>query len=84
VLKVDGQTVATQKMERTIPLILQWDENLDVGSDTGTPVDDKDYQVPFKFTGKINKITLTIDRPKLTPEDEKKLMQAQRNNKASE
>ena len=65
-------------------MILQWDENLDVGSDTGTPVDDSDYQVPFAFTGKINKITLTIDRPKLTPEDEKKLMQAQRNNKASE
>jgi hypothetical protein len=26
----------------------------------------------------------TIDRPKLTPEDEKRLMQAQRNNKVSE
>jgi hypothetical protein len=25
------------KIERTIPLILAWDENLDVGSDTGTP-----------------------------------------------
>jgi arylsulfatase len=37
-------------------------------------VDDKDYQVPFAFSGKINKITLTIDRPKLTPADEKKLM----------
>jgi hypothetical protein len=84
VLKVDGKPVATQKTDRTLPLILQWDENLDVGSDTGTPVDDKDYQVPFKFTGKINKITLTVDRPKLTPEDEKKLMQAQRNNKTSE
>ena len=85
VLKVDGQVVVTQKMERTIPLILQWDENLDVGADTGTPVDDKDYQVPFKFTGKINKITLTIDRPKLTPEDEKRLMEeGQRNNRASE
>jgi hypothetical protein len=84
VLKVDGKEVATQTMERTMPFILQWDENLDVGSDTGTPVDDRDYQVPFAFTGKINKITLTIDRPKLTPEDEKKLMQAQRNNKASE
>jgi arylsulfatase len=84
VLKVDGKEVATQKMQNTIPLILAWDENLDVGSDTGTPVDDRDYQVPFKFTGKINRITLTIDRPKLTPEDEKKLMQAQRNNKTSE
>ena len=67
-------------MERTIPFILAWDENLD----TGTPVDDKDYQVPFAFTGKINKITLIIDRPKLTPEDEKKPMAAQRNSKTSE
>ena len=72
-LKVDGKEVATQKMERTIPLILQWDETFDVGADTGTPVDDKDYQVPFKFTGKLNKLTLTIDRPQLTPEDIKQL-----------
>jgi hypothetical protein len=84
VLKVDGQAVATQKMERTIPLILQWDENLDVGADTGTPVNDQDYQIPFRFTGKLNKVTLSIDRPKLSPADEKRLMEAQRNNKVSE
>lgn len=84
VLKVDGKVVAEQKMERTLPLILQWDENLDVGSDTGTPVEDKDYQVPFAFSGKLDKITLTIDRPKLTPEDIKKLEAATRNNKVSE
>jgi hypothetical protein len=47
-------------------------------------VDDKNYQVPFRFTGKIGKITLTIDRPKLTPEDEKKLREAQRNKAASQ
>jgi hypothetical protein len=34
VLKVDGKTVATEKMDRTIPIILQWDENFDVGADT--------------------------------------------------
>ena len=28
VLKVDGKEVATQKMEHTLPLILQWDETL--------------------------------------------------------
>jgi arylsulfatase len=78
VLKVDGKEVARQKMPHTIPFILQWDENLDIGSDTGTPVDDGDYQVPFKFTGKFSKITLSIDRPKLTPEDIKKLQEAQR------
>ena len=51
---------------------------------TGTPVDDQDYQVPFRFTGKLNKLTLTIDWPKLSPEHEKRLMEAQRDNKASE
>ena len=45
---------------------------------------DRDYQVPFKFTGKLTKLTLTIDRPKLTPEDIKKLEAAQRNNEVSE
>jgi len=84
VLKVDGKVVAEQKMEHTLPFILQWDENLDIGSDTGTPVNDADYQVPFQFTGKLAKVTLTIDRPKLTPEDVKKLQAAHRNNKVSE
>jgi arylsulfatase len=84
VLKVDGKEVARQTIEHTIPLIMQWDENFDIGADTGTPVDDKDYQVPFAFTGELAKLTLTIDRPKLTPEDEKRLAEAQRNNKASE
>jgi hypothetical protein len=85
VLKVDGKEVVTQKMERTLPLILQWDETFDIGADTGTPVDDKDYQVPFKFTGKINKLTIKVDRPQLTPADEKLLLQeSQRNNRVSE
>ena len=83
-LKVDGKAVATQTMKRTLPLILQWDENLDVGSDTGTPVADSDYEVPFAFNGTIRKITLTIDRPELSPSDIEKLKTAQRNNKASE
>jgi len=80
VLKVDGQAVASEKMDRTLPFILQWDESLDIGSDTLTGVNDADYQPPFKFTGKLNKVTLTltIDRPKLSPEDIKKLEAAQR------
>jgi len=84
VLKVDGKAVATQSMEHTIPFILQWDENFDVGADTGTPVDDEDYQVPFQFNGKLDKLTLTIERPQLTPADIEKLKEAQRNNRVSE
>jgi arylsulfatase len=84
-LRVDDQVVARQKMLRTIPLILQWDETFDVGADTGTPVDDQDYQVPFKFTGKLAKLTLSVAPPKLTPADIKRLEEeGQRNNRASE
>src|SRR5215467_1848962 len=83
-LKVDGKTVSTETMPHTIPFILQWDENFDIGADTGTPVDDQDYQVPFRFNGKLNKLTLTIDRPQLTPADVQKLQAMTRNNHAAE
>lgn len=56
-----------------------------IGSDTGTPVDDKDYQVPFKFTGELIKLTIKLDPPKLSEAEERFLRQdGQRNNKASE
>jgi arylsulfatase len=84
VLRVDGKDVATQKMEKTLPLILQWDENFDVGADTGTPVNDADYQVPFKFTGKIAKLTLSIERPTLSPEDKRRLSESQRKHAESD
>jgi arylsulfatase len=32
----------------------------DVGLDTGAPVDDKDYQAPFTFTGKLSKLTIDL------------------------
>ena len=83
-LKVDGKTVATQKMDHTMPLILQWDESFDIGSDTETGVSDQDYQPPFPLTAKLNKLTIKMDRPQLSPEDIKKLESAMRNNKASE
>jgi len=78
VLKVDGKEVATQKTEQTIPVTLQWDESFDIGADTGTPVDDRDYQVPFRFTGKIAKLTISVAPPVLTPADLKRLEEAYR------
>lgn len=76
-LKVDGKAVATQKMERTIPFLLQLDESLDIGSDTLTGVNDADYQPPFKFTGKLNQVKLLIDRPQLSPRDIEKIKEAE-------
>jgi arylsulfatase len=72
-LKVDGKVVDTKKMERTLPMILQWDESFDVGSDTLTGVNDADYKPPFPLTAKLNKLTIKIDRPQLSPADVKKL-----------
>ncbi len=43
------------------------------GADTGSPIDDQDCQVPFKFTGKIDKLTIAVARPQLTPADIQKL-----------
>jgi arylsulfatase len=74
--KVDGRVVATRRLDRTVPLTLPWDETFDIGSDTGTPVDDNDYQVPFPFTGKINRLVVALDPPRLTAEDEKRLKEA--------
>ena len=72
-LKVDGKAVQTITMPHTLPMILQWDESFDVGSDTLTGVNDADYKPPFAFTGKLEKLTIKVDRPKLSPEDIKKL-----------
>jgi hypothetical protein len=72
-LKVNGKVVATKRMERTLPMILQWDESFDIGSDTLTGVNDADYQPPFPLTAKLHKLTIQVDRPKLSPEDIKKL-----------
>jgi arylsulfatase len=83
-LKVDGKEVATKKMEKTLPMILQWDESFDVGSDTLTGVNDADYQPPFPLTAKLNKLAIKVDRPQLSAEDIQKLQAAQRNNKMSE
>jgi arylsulfatase len=83
-LKVDGKAVQTITMPKTLPMILQWDESFDIGSDTLTGVNDVDYKPPFPLTAKLNKLTIKVDRPQLSPADIKKLEEAQRNNKASE
>ena len=52
------------------------DETFDVGVDTRTPVDDKDYQVPFRFTGKLDKLTFKLGPTQLTSEDHQVIQHA--------
>jgi arylsulfatase len=75
-LSVDGKVVATQTMEKTLPMILQWDESFDIGSDTLTGVDDADYQTPFPLTARLDKLTVKLDRPVLSDADKQKLQDA--------
>jgi hypothetical protein len=68
-LKVDGKEVQTITMDHTLPMILQWDESFDIGSDTLTGVNDADYKPPFKLTARLNRLTIKVDRPQLSPAD---------------
>jgi hypothetical protein len=72
-LRVDGKDVQTQAMKQTLPMILQWDESFDVGSDTLTGVNDADYQPPFALAATLEKLTLKVDRPQLSDADKAKL-----------
>ncbi len=68
VLTVDGKELARQKMEHTIPFMMALDESFDIGMDTRTPVDES-YDLPFRFTGKIDKLTYNIKPQQLSAED---------------
>jgi len=59
-LRVNGKLWAEGRIERTIPIRITLDEGFDIGEDTGTPVT-RTYDVPFKFTGKIAKVTVDLE-----------------------
>jgi hypothetical protein len=71
VLSVDGKQAATQTIPHTIPFLMSIDETFDVGVDTRTSVDDNDYQIPFRFTGKLSKLTFKLGPEELMPEDQR-------------
>jgi arylsulfatase A-like enzyme len=76
VLSVDGKQVASKTIPHTIPFILTLGETFDVGVDTRTPVDDSDYQVPFRFTGKVAKVSIKLGPDQLVEDDHKLMQQA--------
>jgi arylsulfatase len=59
-LTVNGQAVAQRAMPRTIPFAVQGDESFDIGHDTGSSVDERDYQTPFAFTGRLERLVVTL------------------------
>jgi hypothetical protein len=57
VILTNGTPIAQGRIEQTIPRLVSFDEGLDIGEDTGTPVN-LDYEMPFKFTGGITEVTV--------------------------
>jgi arylsulfatase len=71
-MSVDGKQVAQGRIANTMPVRFSFDETFDIGEDTGTPVSE-DYDMPFKFTGKIEKVVVTLGESKLGAADQEKL-----------
>jgi arylsulfatase len=68
-LFVNGKSVATGRIEQTQCCAFSADEGADVGADEGTPVTEA-YKVPFKFTGKIAKVTIELKGMKKADNDD--------------
>ncbi len=68
-LFVNGKKVATGRIDQTQCCAFSADEGADVGADEGTPVTEA-YKVPFKFTGKIDKVTIDLKEMKTVDKEE--------------
>jgi arylsulfatase len=60
-LSADGKEVDKKTIPHTVPARFTIDETFDIGVDTRTSVDDNDYQPPFRFTGKLDKLTIKLE-----------------------
>jgi arylsulfatase len=63
VLSMDGKEVDRKSIEHGTPITFPEDETFDIGQDTRTGVAMIEYRYdpPFKFTGKINKLTFKLE-----------------------
>ncbi len=77
-LFVDEKQVAEVKVPQTLMARFSLDETFDIGEDTGTPVvEDYASKMPFKFDGKLKRVAVVLQPEKLTPEEQKKLLEAE-------
>jgi arylsulfatase len=58
-LSANGKKIGEGRVEKTTPFKYSLFEGQDVGEDTGTPVDFS-YQPPFRFTGKLGRVTVEL------------------------
>jgi arylsulfatase len=68
-LFVNGERVATGRIEHTQCCAFSLEDGADVGADEGTPVVET-YKSPAKFTGKVEKVTIELKEGKQTDLDD--------------
>jgi arylsulfatase len=78
-LLVDGKKVSEDRIPETVRARFSLDETFDVGEDTGTPiVEDYADKMPFRFTGKLEKLIIDLKPEKLGVNDREELKKAER------
>jgi arylsulfatase len=68
-LYINGKNVGSGRIEQTQCCVFSLEDGADVGADEGTPVTEA-YKSPFKFTGKIEKVTIELQERKRTDLDD--------------
>jgi arylsulfatase len=58
-LLANGRKIGEGSVEKTTPFKYSLFEGQDIGEDSGTPVDFS-YAPPFKFTGKLGRVTIEL------------------------
>ena len=58
-LFIDGRSVGKAHIDRTIPATFSIEETFDVGEDTGSPIIENGYAVPFRSEG-LQKLTVRV------------------------
>jgi hypothetical protein len=57
-LLIDGEPAGSMQTQFGFNTLISW-SGLDIGRDRGSPV--SHYEAPFAFTGKLRKVTMTMD-----------------------
>jgi len=83
VLSVDGKEADKKSMDHTTPITFPEDEDFDIGQDTRTPLAllEYRYDCPFKFTGKIDKLTFKLGPEQLRAGDREEIQKSREQNR---
>jgi len=75
---VNDKKVAEGRIEHTQPMVFSGDEGADVGEDGETPViENYGIPAPYKFTGKIDKVTIDLKEMKKAEKAEENKLRAE-------